>query len=126
MPQAARSRRWPIAATALALLLASVCAGPSEDAETLVAWMTGSFSSRAQAERDSTYFHITLEMAPIWTDVWTDTEAWLYIEQAAASALDRPYRQRVYRLEKVGRGYVSYVYTIADAATLAGMTDTDA
>ncbi len=33
---------------------------------------------------------------PIWPG--RDDGPWLYVEQAAATALDRPYRQRVYRL----------------------------
>ena len=62
----------------------------------LVRWMAGSFSSRAQSVADTSYFDIRLEMKPIWTDR-TDG-AWLYVEQAAASALARPYRQRIYHV----------------------------
>ena len=62
----------------------------------LGSWMTGSFSSQEQAEADSNFYDIRLEMVPVWED--RDDAIWLYVEQAAASALDRPYRQRVYRL----------------------------
>lgn len=62
----------------------------------LVRWMAGSFSSRAQSVADTSYFDIRLEMKPIWADR-TDG-AWLYVEQAAASALARPYRQRIYHV----------------------------
>ena len=65
----------------------------------LARWMTGTFSSAAQAKADpDDYFDIQLVMVPIWTDR-TDGR-WLYVEQAAANSMDRPYRQRVYRLAR--------------------------
>ena len=72
------------------------------DLETLVEWMTGSFSSEAQAAADPDYFDIRLQMVPIWPD--RADGAWLYVEQAAASSLDQPYRQRVYRLSAEADG----------------------
>lgn len=69
----------------------------------LARWMTGSFSSEAQAAADpANFFDIRLIMVPIWEDVAQGDERWLYVEQASADALDRPYRQRVYRLSKIG------------------------
>jgi CpeT protein len=87
----------------------------------LVSWMTGSFSSAAQAERDDQYFDIRLQMVRIWPDLGSD-QAWLYVEQATASALDRPYRQRVYRVRPIADGsYESAVYELpADPQAFAG------
>ena len=80
-----------------AVLLVGTTAGAGEpDLAVLIDWMTGSFSSAAQAEADSAYYDIRLEMAPIWTD--RDDAAWLYAEQAVAGMTDRPYRQRVYKV----------------------------
>jgi len=63
------------------------------DLDQLVKIMSGSFSSEAQSTSDSAFFHISLKMKPIWpTKVG---ENWLYVEQAMASALDKPYRQRI-------------------------------
>ena len=63
----------------------------------LGSWMTGSFSSASQASAaPDDYFDIRLYMVPIW-DGRADGP-WLYVEQAAASALERPYRQRVYQV----------------------------
>lgn len=62
----------------------------------LVDWMTGAFSSAAQAAGDPEFLDIRLFMTRIWAD--RDDGAWLYVEQASASALARPYRQRVYRV----------------------------
>jgi hypothetical protein len=52
-------------------------------------------------------------MMPIWTDR-TDGP-WLYVEQAVATSLDRPYRQRVYRLVVHPGGAIhSVVYKLPD------------
>lgn len=48
-------------------------------------WMVGSFSSQEQAEADTNFFDIRLEMVEIWESE-SDT-IWLYVEQAAACAL---------------------------------------
>lgn len=94
--------------------------------------MTGSFSSTAQAAADKDFLEIVLHMTPIWTD--RPDGPWLYVEQAAASAQARPYRQRVYRLVDLEGGAVrSDVYTLPgdalrfagawrDGAKLAGLT----
>lgn len=105
---------------AFLLLLPTACGQPSEpaapgDLEVLRTWMTGSFSSAAQAEADADYFDIRLEMVPIWTER-TDG-FWLYVEQAAGTALDAPYRQRVYHVaEKPDGGILSEVYELPDPA----------
>lgn len=68
------------------------------DLDLLVSFMEGAFSSEEQAQSDSAYFHITLDMKQIWNDR-TDG-AWLYVEQTAASTPGQPYRQRIYHLEQ--------------------------
>jgi len=52
--------------------------GGSDDGEILADWMTGSFSSAAQAEADSAFFDIRLEMVRIRPDLTDAT--WLYVE----------------------------------------------
>jgi len=85
----------------------------------LASYMTGSFSSEKQAAADSHFYDIRLEMVPIWPE--RRDGPWLYVEQAAASGLDKPYRQRVYRLSARGDGlYRSDVYTITEPLRLAG------
>lgn len=77
----------------------------------LSSWMAGTFTSEAQASTDPEhYFNVRLIMSPIWTDR-TDGR-WLYVEQAMATALDKPYRQRVYHVTAVGDGYQSAVFTM--------------
>lgn len=98
------------------------CARQSADAgdlETLVGWMTGSFSSRAQSVADTNYFDIRLEMAPVWTG--RDDGRWFYVEQAVAMHLERPYRQRVYRLTEDPPGtFLSDIYLLPDPLRFAG------
>lgn len=61
--------------------------------------MTGSFASTAQHQRDpENFFDIRLRMTPIWPARTSETEKWLYVEQAMATMLDKPYRQRIYRV----------------------------
>lgn len=80
--------------------------------EVLASWLTGSFSSAAQAERDPDhYFDIRLHMVPIWSG--RADGPWLYVEQAAATSPERPYRQRVYHLvARPGGEVASEIYTL--------------
>ncbi len=70
-----------------------------DDLADLRAYLCGSFSTAEQAAADPNNFHdIRLCAVPIW--VGRSDGPWLYIEQAAAESLGRPYRQRVYQLAK--------------------------
>jgi hypothetical protein len=91
----------------------------SRDVATLAEWLTGSFSSAAQAAADESFFDIRLHMQPIWSD--RDDGPWLYVEQAVATAQDSPYRQRVYRLREVEPGLLeSAVFTLPDPEAAVG------
>jgi hypothetical protein len=113
----------PAAALALAVLSGG-CAAPtaagSSALERLAGVMSGSFSSRAQAQADKRYFEIELQVARIWPE--RSDGPWLYVEQASAEARDKPYRQRIYRLQALADGtLVSWVYTLpGDALAYAG------
>jgi hypothetical protein len=126
----ARNRSSLLLAIAIALGSAVGCRSserlPPEPASEpppahIVDCMTGTFSSAAQAAVDPEhYLSIRLVMVPIWlerSDAW-----WFYVEQAAAEALDRPYRQRVYRVSPLeGEEYRSDVYTLpGEALAYAG------
>jgi len=81
------------------------------DLSTLAEMMTGTFSSQDQAAMDSAFYSINLVMYPIWET--SKKVKWLYVEQAVSSALDKPYRQRVYRLTKGKKGvFESKVYEL--------------
>lgn len=108
-----------ILATLVAALAVAGCGGPEHDIDLLTAWMTGSFGSGAQAAADSAYFDIRLEMVPIWTE--REDARWLYVEQAVASAKDRPYRQRVYRVRQQADGsYESAVFALPEPEKYVG------
>ena len=92
-------------ASLLCILVLSACAstsrGPVEESlapeHQLAGWMTGSFTSAAQAKIDpENFFPVRMVMLPIWTD--RADGPWLYVEQAAEARLEKPYRQRVYNL----------------------------
>ena len=82
--------------------------------------MTGSFTSTTQSEAlPDDFFDIHLYMQPIWTG--RRDGIWLYVEQAAASNLERPYRQRVYHLHATSEGPRSDVYELpGDPLRFAG------
>lgn len=104
--------------TLLAVFFLFSC-NESNDLQTLADWMTGSFTSKAQAESDSSYSEIELEMVRIWPNR-TDGH-WLYVEQAVVSAKQRPYRQRVYQLtQQDQKTFRSAVYTIDNPLRFAG------
>jgi hypothetical protein len=88
-------------------------------------FMSGSFSSEAQSKNDSDYFDIRLRMEPIWKP--TEHEFFLYVEQAMSTALDKPYRQRIYRVVKESdESFVSYIYTVNAPKRFTGKSGSDA
>ncbi len=86
----------------------------SEELKTLSEWMAGSYSSEAQHLKDTAnYFDIRLQIIPIWND--RKDGFWFYVEQAVASYIDQPYRQRVYHLKENDKGkFESVVYTLSN------------
>ncbi|MFN8288426.1 MAG: chromophore lyase CpcT/CpeT [Chitinophagales bacterium] len=94
--------------------------GSDKELDELVQLMQGRFTSEQQAKSDTDYFNISLIMTPIWTDR-TDGK-WLYVEQAVATKLEKPYRQRVYHLQHPSKNtFTSDIYTIKDALSFAGL-----
>lgn len=100
--------------------------GVDAELKRLKLWLSGSFSSRQQSIDDARYFDIHLRSVPIWVD--REDAEWLYVEQAAAQALDRPYRQRVYKLTRESDGsLMSTVYALpGDPMSYAGAWRTPA
>ncbi|SDI15061.1 chromophore lyase CpcT/CpeT [Winogradskyella thalassocola] len=62
----------------------------------LFSLMQGSFNSEIQAQIDSSYYNISLHMYPIWEDKGN----FLYVEQALTSTPEKPYRQRIYEVNR--------------------------
>ncbi len=76
-------------------------------------YLSGSFASTEQAQADPDYFDIRLKVVPVWTT--RQDGPWLYVEQAASTTLDKPYRQRVYHLTKTGPNtFISSIYTLPE------------
>ncbi|AXG72193.1 phycocyanobilin lyase CpcT [Kordia sp. SMS9] len=96
----------------------------SNELKALQTQMTGSFDSSEQAASDESYYNISLHMYPIWT---SKDGYWLYVEQALNSQQDKPYRQRVYELEKLENGtFSSKVYTLENPKDFIGKWKTPA
>lgn len=105
----------------LAFLCACASTGQvnDNDLQELASWMTGSFSSQAQSKKDKAFYDIRLQMARIWKDR-TDG-VWLYVEQAVATGLDKPYRQRVYHVTQLdSNAFESAVYELKNPLDYAG------
>jgi CpeT protein len=107
--------------TTVALAL-TACAGLSKTADPtaeLASHLTGYFTSAAQAAADKDFFNIELRIVPVWAE--RKDGPWLYVEQADARTPDKPYRQRVYRLEFKDGKYLSHIYEFkGDALKHAG------
>ncbi|UCD93376.1 MAG: chromophore lyase CpcT/CpeT [Candidatus Zixiibacteriota bacterium] len=85
----------------------------------LASYMIGSFSSQEQAAADTNFYDIRLEVVRIWENR-TDG-SWLYVEHAGARMLDKPYRQRIYRLTQVDDStFRSDVFSMRNPLRYAG------
>lgn len=93
---------------------------PLERAVAVGGWMAGSYSSHAQSLADPEFRDVRLTMVRIWPER-TDG-CWLYIEQAMATSLERPYRQRIYCVKPgVGDAVESHVFELpGNALDMAG------
>ena len=91
----------------------------SSDLQQLADWMTGEFDSSEQADKDSSYYNISLKMTRIWPE--KTNGIYLYVEQALASTPKEPYRQRVYFVTQIDDlNYTSDVYTFKNAEKFIG------
>ncbi|GJQ62038.1 MAG: chromophore lyase CpcT/CpeT 1 [Melioribacteraceae bacterium] len=101
------------------LLFGSILSQNNEKLDLLKNYMTGSFSSADQAAADTNFFDIRLEMKQIWNE--RNDAIYLYVEQAASWALDKPYRQRIYKVVQTGENsFESAVYTFENPLRFAG------
>jgi len=85
----------------------------SSELDTVYKLMSGEFSSKEQSIRDSTYYNINLVMYPIWEE--NLDSKWLYVEQAVTENLNKPYRQRIYKVSQLDNGMIeSKVYELPE------------
>lgn len=92
----------------------------SADLEAIAKMMLGSFSSQKQARADSSYFDVRLQVSRIWPS--RKDAIWLYIEQAMAGDLEKPYRQRVYKLSESGaNAFQSEIFTLKNPERFVGL-----
>lgn len=94
-------------------------ASSDPDLDTLVAWMEGDFSSELHSQKDTAYAHIVMHVRRIWQD--SDEGAWFYVEQGLPYSESKPYRQRVYHIQRVEEGMIeSAVYAIPQDSLFIG------
>ena len=94
----------------------------NKELKTVGKMMQGKFSSEKQSNADSAFFDIRLSIIPIW-DERTDA-IWMYVEQAVSSKIDKPYRQRIYKLTQLSDGsFESAVFTMKDPLRFAGKVE---
>ena len=79
----------------------------------------GVFNSRKQSESDPSYFNISLIMCRVNAPSYGSTV--LYVEQAMASNLSKPYRQRLYVIEPSGDQVISEVWAPVNASQWVGL-----
>lgn len=103
----------------LFLVILNSCTPPQNNLNLLLTYMTGSFSSQEQSKADTNFSDIRLEMVQIWKNQMDGY--WLYVEQADADQIDKPYRQRVYHLTQINDStFKSSVYYIPDPEKYIG------
>ena len=89
------------------------------DLDLLRNYMSGSFTSEQQSKNDSDFFDIHLQMKPIWEE--RKDCFWLYVEQAIVSALEKPYRQRIYHVNLLNdTTIISEVFEMKSPMRFAG------
>ncbi len=87
--------------------------GPDRGVELLASWLTGSFSSAAQAAATTTYRDLRLHAVRIWED--QAGGPWIYLEQVASETPGEPQRQRILQIGRRPDGaYESRVYALPD------------
>ena len=107
----------PVGGTAAA---SQPAASTAADLPRLADLMVGNYSSAAQALADKDYRDIRLHIARLGGPNFADG-VYFYVEQAVASDLAAPYRQRVYHLTRHDDGqFESAVFTLRGAGRFVG------
>jgi CpeT protein len=105
--------------TAIFILAIYSCKPQLNDMDLLLSYMTGSFSSQEQAQADTNFKDIRVEIVQIWKDRMDGF--WLYVEQSAADNMDHPYRQRVHHVTQLSDStFKGEVYAIDNPMRFAG------
>lgn len=86
--------------------------------------MTGNFNSHDQNQNDKDFFDIRVRMVPIWKS--SDNVFYMYVEQAMAATLNKPFNQQVYKAVRVDDSHTTiFVYSIPDAERFVGKQEGD-
>ena len=101
--------------------------GQERQVRQLANMMEGNYNSAQQAAADKEYFDIRLHIIRIWPERPESGGIYLYVEQATASAQQRPYRQRVYhvRARQEDGKIESVVYELENPLRFTGQWKVD-
>ena len=84
----------------------------------LVNCITGKFDSNRQAQNYDQFTNIQLVIVPVWED---KDEHWLYVEEAAGSNTQEPFKQVLYNISKSkDEGIISEVYELKNPEKFTG------
>ncbi|TKB49897.1 hypothetical protein FCL40_07020 [Ferrimonas sediminicola] len=107
-----------LSAPLLLLLALAPCVHGEEATERLASWMSGNYSSASQSRELHNYFNLNLHIVPIWPE--RRDGPWLYTEHASVKRPERPFRQRVLRLQPAPTGVLLHLYELPDPRRFAG------
>lgn len=109
-------------ALALGILVSRSAPAPAQGTSAEVAsWLTGTFDTKDQATRDPGVPETRLVAVVVPKSRLGLGAPVLYVEQAASSSLDKPYRQRFYRVEESGAGKILVrVFEPREASIVSG------
>lgn len=106
------------------ILLQNCASQKTKNYDNLYQMMQGKFCSEKLSLTDQSYYHISLQMHPVWKN---SGEKWLYVEQAMSTSRDKPYRQRLYKVEQIDDlHFVSKVYELPNPEKFIGKWNDDA
>jgi hypothetical protein len=94
---------------------------PADPVAEVAGLLTGRFDSSAQAARDPQYFGVQLHACPVALPALG--EHVVYVEQAMLSAIDAPYRQRLYVVSGDAAQVVSAVLELDAPEQVIGVCD---
>lgn len=93
--------------------------GWGAELDPLTGWLTGSFSTRQQAESDERFAAVELHSREIWHG--EESDRWIYLEQTLQQKAAHPFRQRIFRLRAGSFGEVRMTeYTMPKASDFRG------
>ncbi len=91
----------------------------SPNLQTLADYLTGTFDNRSQAMNDPVWY-VGLQVWHRVTHLFSDDSITIFAEQANRLKLEKPYRQRLIRLQEGENGLTAQFYGFKDPSVVVG------